>query len=274
MLFLLILLLLLFNKEIVSNSIYESLDLFIKIIFPSMFFPLLMSSYIVKTNKIENIGRFFHPITHFIIKSPDYLSSGIFIFSLILGCPSNIKLIIDLLNKGDISKKNANLYLLYTSNPSLSLIFALLSDNHYFYLYLFIPILSSIIIGLISNKYLTNNSYSKQNIFNFNREIIHIFDLLLLILSITIISGIIYTFLRIFTNTEALVLIEITKGLLITNNDYIIILLLSSLGLSINLQAIGIIKSDLPLKYFLLGRIANIIIYYLLYFPLAALFYS
>ena len=263
MLIFLLLIFLIINSQIVSSSIINTTSLFLESIMPNMIIYFFIIDFITNTKIINRIGKIFHPLCRIIFKSPTPLSTSIIILSPFLGCPSNVKLIESLYKQKKISQRNAAILLSFTPLPSLPFILSIAQKFPNREIFIIIPIISNIIIGIllrfifqkedektVAGKYSFNDSAKKNLLLLFQIYVILCFcNCLIELLSI---------YLPI--NKELLGLLELSIGLINTNNPYLFLIFSSFLGFSIHLQAYSIINKSLPYYSFLLGRLLNIII--------------
>ena len=263
MLIFLLLIFLITNSSIVSSAIINTTTLFMQRIMPNMIIYFFIIDFIINTKVINRIGRLFHPLCKIMFNSPTPLVSSIIILSPFLGCPSNVKLIDSLYKQKKISQKNARILLASTPLPSLAFVLSIAQKFPNKELFIIIPLISNILIGIalgflfesednqaLTGKYSFNDSVKKNLTLLFQIFVIICFCNCL----IEIISG----YLSI--NKELLGLLELSIGLINTQNPYLFLIFTSFLGFSIHLQTYSIINKSLPYYSFLLGRLLNIII--------------
>ncbi|MGN1480595.1 hypothetical protein [Porcipelethomonas sp.] len=92
--------------ESIGKSITDSIERCLKIIIPSMFMFMCVSSVISASGLHRLIGRPFRPFAEKILKIPEE-GFAVFILSMISGYPAGIKLVSDSLTKGEITVKQA-----------------------------------------------------------------------------------------------------------------------------------------------------------------------
>lgn len=105
--------LILFNSSVVINSVQDSIKIFLKNVFPSLFPTMVIGVMLVKNNVYEIIPKFIKNIFKKVFNYNDYMTS-IFIISLISGTPSNALYINEYLDKGLITNDEAESLLLST----------------------------------------------------------------------------------------------------------------------------------------------------------------
>ena len=105
--------LILMNSKIITKSVINSLNIFVFNVFPSLFPTMVIGIMLVKNNVYKIIPKFIKNIFKKVFNYNDYMTS-IFIISLISGTPSNALYINEYLDKGLISKKEAESLLLST----------------------------------------------------------------------------------------------------------------------------------------------------------------
>lgn len=272
------------NSKNITTAVFESYELFLKNIFPSLF-PMFIISYILVEIKIpEVLGNIFKKPFYKLFKTKKE-ASFVFFMSMLTGFPSSAKYIESLMNKNLIDEKDANKILQFTffSNPlfiinTVGIMF--LNNIKLGYIILISHITGNIITGLIFRNYNKKEEPKEENIRQSIRELIikinttKFFNVLLnaikdALSTMILIFGILVTFQIIITmmpkNTIIKGLIEMTIGLkytsLITNTNLKIILstfFLSFGGLCIHTQIMNILNKK-RVKYlpFLLARIIH-----------------
>lgn len=277
MLFLLLFILLLYNTELVSLSITESLLLFITKVFPSLFLYLFIIDLFICSKSFLRFGKIFHPLGKALFKSPSYICTSIIFSSLFLGSPTNIKLIYDLYKNKSITFKNANLLMMFCNFTSLSFIITM-SNNLNNQLYIIIAlILGNIFLGFFVGLFFEKEKPIKFNKkYNFSstleKNMILLFKIMTIIIIINCFISLITTNNQI--NKKTLGFLEISTGLNSLNiNDGALFVLFSAFsGLSIHLQVFSIIKKDLSYSLFLIGRILSSLLALSFYFILILIF--
>lgn len=275
------------SKTILTNTIYFSIELFIKYIFPSLFPMFIISSLLVEIDFPKVIGSYFKKIMKLLFKTK---GEGAFIFflSFLTGFPSSAKYLDDLIEKGQINNKDCEKILTFThfSNPlfvvnTIGVLF--LNNIKYGYLLLITQIIGNILVGITFrnyNKNITNDNIKNYNLSHLNEKInnTNLFKVLLtsiknsLDVLINIFGIITFTLIIIniiFTNhnlfeTISIGLIEMTTGLKLLasyNLNINLKLIISAIfisfgGISIHIQIMNILK-ERKVKYlpFLMSRI-------------------
>ena len=272
------------NSKNITTAIFESYELFLKNIFPSLF-PMFIISYILVEIKIpEVLGNIFKKPFYKLFKTKKE-ASFVFFMSMLTGFPSSAKYIESLMNKNLLDEKDANKILQFTffSNPlfiinTVGIMF--LNNIKLGYIILISHITGNIITGLIFRNYNKKEELKEENIRQSIRELIikinttKFFNVLLnaikdALSTMILIFGILVTFQIIITmmpkSTIIKGLIEMTIGLkytsLITNTNLKLILstfFLSFGGLCIHTQIMNILNKK-RVKYlpFLLARIIH-----------------
>ncbi len=272
------------NSKNITTAIFESYELFLKNIFPSLF-PMFIISYILVEIKIpEVLGNIFKKPFYKLFKTRKE-ASFVFFMSMLTGFPSSAKYIESLMNKNLIDEKDANKILQFTffSNPlfiinTVGIMF--LNNIKLGYIILISHITGNIITGLIFRNYNKKEELKEENIRQSIRELIikinttKFFNVLLnaikdALSTMILIFGILVTFQIIITmmpkSTIIKGLIEMTIGLkytsLLTNTNLKLILstfFLSFGGLCIHTQIMNILNKK-RVKYlpFLLARIIH-----------------
>lgn len=276
----------LFNKLIIINTVMESLNIWVKAIIPSLFPFFVISDLLITYNFIDYIPN---KIKKYICRLLNISDSAlsILILSMVSGFPSNGRNTHNLYNKGKISKEEASYILMYThfSSPvfiltTCSLIY--LKSEKLGIILLLSHYLSNIIIGILFrniNKPSLDNSTIKEHksqnfTINLIKSIRSSIDSLLLILGILtvflIISSLIINIIHSNLYTSAIIrsILEMTLGLkyiasLNISMMHKVILfsaILSFGGLSVHMQVMAqIIEDKISCKYYLIGRIFQVL---------------
>lgn len=280
-----ILILILFNKDIVSNTIISSFYIWFNTLVPSMLPMFILSDILINYNFIYYIPS---GITNVISKLFNISKEAVLVLfiSLIAGFPSNAIAIKTSYDLSLLSKNEASHLLLFThfANPLFILqtvgVFYL-KNNIYGIIILISHILSSFIIAIIfrnknnptCNNYISNSSNCQNFTIIFSNSIKKSINTLLMIsgtvTSFLIISTLICHIFYLNGYLSVLVksILEMTMGLssladLYINDIYKVILstsIISFGGLSIHMQ-ISSILGDIPYINYFKGRIYHVII--------------
>lgn len=258
------------NYNVILTSTLLGFKLFLTKVFPFLFIMIILNDLLLSLNII---GLFQNKYNF------------IFLSSLFSGTPTNAFVINDLYKNKIINRDFANYSLLttYFCNPLfLFTILRAIFTKKITIKLLLIHYLTKLIISLIYKKHLNIKSLSIiQPKLNITKSIKKALDVNLMVLG-TIIFYLIITniFLNVFSlpvilNTLFKGLIEITQGLnnLININlslkikEILALLFISFGGISIHTQVKSIIsETDLEYKYFLKGRILEVIISFIMIF--------
>lgn len=272
-LILLILILFIIKREIVINDIIYGLNLFQRVVFPSIFSLLIISDYIISTNLIIYISNFMGYSFSKLFKVSKY-ASYVFMMSIFSGTPSNAKYIDDLLKNKLINEKEAIkiLSMCQLYNPILILtLTSYLKHNDAIFL-IITNIILNIIIGLLNRNYEVYYDNNKPFIiksFNLIKAISNAMNTLLLILG-SIITFIIITSILPIKHPLINGIFELTNGLYYINKYpflYKYKLLFSSIllsfgGLSIITQIKSIFKdANLDYSLYYKSRILHLILF-------------
>ena len=111
--FIILLLLILIEKQLVFDTISYSLDVWVNNLIPDMFPFFIISDILISYNIVEFIPKFITNIFSYIFKI-DRTGVTIFFLSLISGFPSSARNICNYYNRGIISLDYANHLLLFT----------------------------------------------------------------------------------------------------------------------------------------------------------------
>lgn len=268
----------LIDPEAFFLNITSTLSLWLFKVYPSVFTFYTISSLLLNTNILNKIIYY----TRFIFKKLRFSNQNtlnIFILSIFTGNPSSSGLIVEAIEKNELTVTNANNLLKCSSfqNPIFILAFLFPYSLKYALIVIFVHVLSNIIITLFLNR---KNDYTKiQNIglkFDLKdilKSINNVIYLLLIISSMMVFSNIIIFSISTaidylnFNNIFTILILsqaEISRGMtsiISLNLDKIVFYLIVSFtvafnGLSIHLQVYNIIsKYNLKYKNFFSYRI-------------------
>lgn len=260
------------NSTLVIKSILDYTNLFITKLFPTNFVFFMLSTILIDQGLIE------------LINNKLKLNGSIFyvtIMSILSGIPSGSKYTKDLLDKGLISNKTANYLLSFTHFPNpmfvLNTVTILLNKTLALKI-LICLILSNLIIALIfkppkKEVIIINDSPSKDFSESLSKAIIDSLKVILIIYGTSVffylITVIINKYLTLNVLSHVLLngIFDLTKGLfsisLLSNKllkSLLIIIFFSFGSLSIHIQIKSIItNTSLKYKYFILGRLLQIL---------------
>ena len=280
-----ILILILFNKEIVSNTIITSFYIWFNTLVPSMLPMFILSDILINYNFISFIPD---KITNIISKIFNISKEAVLVLfiSLIAGFPSNGTAIKTSYDLKLISKEEASHLLLFVhfANPLFILqtigIFYL-KNNSFGIIILISHVLSAFLIGVIlrnknhptKDNYISKNNKSQSFTTIFSSSIKKSINTLLMVsgtvTSFLIISTLIcHIFdLNVYLETFVKSTLEMTMGLsslsnLLICDIYKVVLstaIISFGGLSIHLQVASVID-DIPYTNYLKGRLLHLVI--------------
>ena len=280
-----ILILILFNKEIVSNTIITSFYIWFNTLVPSMLPTFILSDILINYNFISFIPD---KITNIISKIFNISKEAVLVLfiSLIAGFPSNGTAIKTSYDLKLISKEEASHLLLFVhfANPLFILqtigIFYL-KNNSFGIIILISHVLSAFLIGIIlrnknhptKDNYISKNNKSQSFTTIFSSSIKKSINTLLMVsgtvTSFLIISTLIcHIFdLNVYLETFVKSTLEMTMGLsslsnLLICDIYKVVLstaIISFGGLSIHLQVASVID-DIPYTNYLKGRLLHLVI--------------
>lgn len=265
------------KKEIVVISVINSIDLFNKAMFPSIFPVMIISDLILSTNIINYISNTLGIIFSKVFKLSKY-SAYVFIMSCISGTPSCAKYLKDLLDNNCMTKKEVEkiLPMVILYNP---LLIISLTGYLSFYdscLVIIINIILNLLIGLINRNYkieIKNNKLIPKR-FNLVDSINNALNTLISIFGIITTFNILNNLLPI-KHPLITGILEITNGLNLINvtstsyqNKLLYTgILLSFSGLSIITQIKSIFKKDtLDYSLFYKSRVFHLIISIIVYY--------
>ncbi len=269
------------NSSLVIKSILDYTNLFITKLFPTNFIFFMLSTILIDQGLIELINNKLK-----LNGSIPYVT----IMSILSGIPSGSKYTKELLEKGVISTKTANYLLSFTHFPNpmfvLNTVTILLNKNLAIKI-LICLIISNLIIALLLKPHkkeviAITNSSSKDFSSSLSKAILDSLKVILIIYGTSIffylITVIINKYLTLSVLSHVLLngIFDLTKGLfsisLLSNEllkALLIIIFFSFGSLSIHIQIKSIISNtSLKYKYFIFGRLIQIIIATLLFFLL------
>lgn len=281
-----ILIFILFNRDIVSNTVISSFYIWFNTLVPSMFPMFVTSDILINANFVLYVPNF---ITNFFMKIFNVSKEAVLtiLISLIAGFPNNALAIRTSFDAGFISKRECEhlLYICHFANPLFVLetvgVFYL-KNNIYGVIILVSNIISSFIIGIILRRrnIPTNNKYisKKVNCQSFGTLLSN--SIKKSVNTLLMISGVIASFLIVsslicyifnfndYIGTFIRGLFEMTMGirsLSLLNILDIYKVMISSVilsfgGLSIHLQVISILDDKIRYRNYFVGRIYQAII--------------
>ena len=264
------------KKEIVVISVINSIDLFNKAIFPSIFPIMIISDLILSTNIINYISNTIGIIFSKVFKLSKY-SSYVFVMSMISGTPSCAKYLKDLLDNNCITKKEAQkiLPMVILYNPLLIISLTSYLSFYHSCLVIIVNIIINLVIGLINRNYkieIKDNKLIPKK-FNLVESINNALSALISIFGIITTFNILNNLLPI-KHPLITGILEITNGLNLVNvtstsyqNKLLYTgILLSFSGLSIITQIKSIFKKDtLDYSLFYKSRIMHLLITIIIY---------
>lgn len=260
-------LLILFNSHLVIDSVKSSMVMFITKVFPSLFPTMVIGNILIKENVHIIIPKFVKKIFNKLFGYNDVMT-GVFITSMFVGTPSNALYINDLLDKGLISEKEAEVLVCTTHfiNP----LFVIGGVGIYVFndpkigLLLFLLIWVSNIIKAFLNRKKIDNKNIKKIEFNSTNLVNSIttsirssINALLLIFGIIITFSILITLIgNIFNLSKTLEviiggLLEMTSGVIKVSTTsfnnvikfFLCYYFLNFGGLCIQMQTLGMFKN-------------------------------
>lgn len=262
------------NNKLINHSIISSVNLWVTKVFPSLFPMILLNSILITYNFPYYITKLF---------KKNGLKYYILILSLFSGSPSNAIIIKELYQNNSIKKDDANKLLTYTffSNPIfLITMLSLIFEIKIVWKIIIISYLSNLLISYFFKIQPNNLNVTKNKSQSISNSIIQTMSTLTMILgTITfyiLISTFIITLLKL-NNINSLFmkgLLELTQGLSylkdininIMLKELIALLFISFGGLSIHAQIKSILSdTNLSYKYFLYGRLLNLLFSTFLY---------
>lgn len=290
--------LIILNKNIVSNTIISSFYIWFNTLVPSMFPMFIISNILINYEFTKYIPK---TIINNISKIFNISENGtlILLLSLISGFPTNAFSIKEAYNKKMLSKEECEhlLYFCHFSNPLFILntvgIFYL-KNNNYGYIILLSHITANVVIGIIlRNKNTIKNNYTKHNIKSQNFSYILSESIKKSISTLLIISGTVCLFLILSTlichifnlnnYLEVLVkgILEMTMAIYTLSklniSDILKVIITTCIisfgGLSVHMQVISCLDESINYKNYFIGRIYQVIISSILSYLLFKVFF-
>ena len=244
------------TKIIILNNI----DIWIKYIVVSIGPTFIISNLLYQFPFISFI---FYPILKKIMHFENQKACSLFLLSILTGNPTISLLISSAYQNNEITKKEANRLLCFTSHVSFIFIINFFNFNIGIKI-IIIQILSSIIISLFLNNNINQDTFIiKKNHSSFiEKTPILLFNVLIIICITSFIKLFLSSFIKnsFFLNTFNF--LELTTGLLNFKNNFLLSnLLISFNGLAIILQTfLNIKKTDLSFNQFLIFRFIHMFI--------------
>ena len=262
----------------ISVAVTNSIEKCLKIVIPSLFAFLVISSLIVQSGLYKALSKPFRLFSRYILHIDEKLFS-IFLISFVGGYPIGAKILSEVYDNNEITKKNAEKMLSYCFMPSPALILgishnSLFSSSKAGLIIYFSIALSSIIYAIISGL----NEKSKKGLdikdkIHFSEEMlvssvesasISLYKICIMIIfsSVVIIfAKHILNFLSFDNNIKNLIisLIEVTSVTELQKNQFNLIPAVTAVfsfgGLSVILQLKAITKNRFSYKKFFISRI-------------------
>lgn len=275
--FIYILFISLYKNNFLNNTLSKIINDWLYIVIPSISISYITSSFLYNYPLLSII---LYPILSPILHFENKKACSLFLISIIIGEPSISKLINNAVENNEISVREGNRLMRFTS--FISPIFLLNILNFYLALIIIIiQLIINLIIGYFSKNYkISTNIIKSKNILDIYFNIINELPTLLLCILISMI--ICNIFKNSFDNIYLSNYFEITSGIVTFNelNDsylkfFSILTIVITLGVAIILQIYWILKkTDLSFNNFLkyriiacgLSMIISVIIYLFIFF--------
>ena len=258
-----------FNNKLIFNVIDDTLYIWIKIVFPSLFFYLIITDLILNTNFIKYFSYVF--IIFKKIINPKYLT--VFLISLFTGNHASTNLINNLYLNKEISKKEA-IYLINTCSMTSSFFIynylGIILNHNLAINFLIIHIISNLglLIVLKPKCFLRNNYQINNNKKSLLAIIEKNINILFIIGGIMIFFNVIQGILLNYNFKYLPYFLELVTGLKSQSNLYFKLFLLGFGGISIHIQNYQIAKEFMNYKKYFIIKIINGINHILLFFIL------
>lgn len=268
-LMILIFVLTLINDEIVTASIFDSVEFCVHKIIPSLYIYMILSEAFVKYNAFENFSRLFNKYLKINMKKSNMIS--IFILSTICGAPIGAKLSYGAYKNGSLTKKDAIVLNSMTNNISLSFVFGVCSKiNESFQVAFAIQILTSLISAfilmrmlkieeeIIFNSKICDNDFKISDIIK--NATYSMINVCASIVVFSFLGDIVVTYFPIKPKYIRGIF-EFSSGMMLLDNNDLALMsgFLSFGGLSVHNQIITLWNGELKYKYLLLPKLFQII---------------
>lgn len=291
-------LLIIINKDIVSNTIISSFYIWFYTLVPSMFPMFIISNILINYNFTDYIPKF---ILNSISKLFNISKNGtlIFLISIFSGFPTNAFIINEAYYNNMLSKEESEhlLYFCNFANPLFILSTIgnfYLKNNIYGYIILISHIASNITMGIILRSkntikdYYTEHNTKSQSFGNFLTESIKKSINTLLIISGTICLFLILSTLicnvfnfNIYLEVLVKAILEMTSALytlsILNISDILKVVFSTSIisfsGLSIHMQIISCLNDNINYKNYFIGRLYQTLLAGLLSYSLINVFF-
>ncbi len=173
-LFILILFILLFYAKSNFTSVHTSVELFLSNILPSLFPFIFFTEFILNTNIIELISKYFGKFINLVFKL-NKESTPAFLIGFLCGYPMGAKTVATLYETGKITRKEAEKLLTFVNNCNPVFIistigYSIFNNIHIGYVLLISHILSALIIAIFNTRVniplIIHKNYNNLNSFN------------------------------------------------------------------------------------------------------------
>ena len=279
------------NPYLIKSEIVNSLNVFVTVLFPSIFPFFIISDLLLNYNFHITLNKIFNRINYFFFHTNNS-SNFVIIMSMFSGFPSGCKYIKTLYDKKMLSLEEANYLITFThfSNPLFLLTLSTtLLNQKLSYILLFSHIISNFFIAFIirPKNNINKKEIEKINSISFSKilkeSINNSISLLITILGTTciffFISGFITHYFHLSGINKVLIngFFDLTKGvnsinILNINNLFKGILILTFIsfgGINVHMQVLSILENtNISYKNFLFGRISQVAISILMFFIL------
>lgn len=272
---LMIILNILLNKNILINSIIDSLNLWVYKIYPSFFIFYIISYFLLKKGILSKVAIILYPFFSFESKK----AYELLFLSILISNPSTLKFSKMSYENNEISYNDLKkiTYLSIFTNPLFILIFL---DISFLIILLLIQLLiiyiNDKLLPLNKNTFIYNDNHKESSLIILSNSLNQVINILLMILSsICFINIIKDSFVYLFNiNNLYLFFFEISSGtnsiLLLNENiilrDCLLTFLFTFQGIAINLQNYLVLKDTLKYKKVIILRITQALITSIIYF--------
>ena len=261
---LIVLVLLILNPEIASNSVLDSSKLWLNTLVPVLLPTMIIIDFLSNSKIIDYLSILLYPLFNFIFKINYVKSSSLIILSIISGAPSSTKAINNAVVNGDIDEYEAN-RLIY-SFSFLSIAYTIFILNRFsinYSLIISLTIISSIIIMKITykkekaiNKKVKRTYLKPLDVFysSITKNLNILFTILGImicfntILTLFLKYDVLYPFFETLTGHKILFDLNINKKL----KDFILVFSLIFLGLSLHFQILYIYDRFKYIKFLII----------------------
>ena len=256
----------LLNFKDEKNTILSTTKMWLNMVLPSISLSYIISSYVYN---YDILSHFFYKCFKNLFHFENYKSASLYLISILIGEPSSTVLIKEAINNNEITLREGNRLMRFTSFISPIFLISML-EKRYFLFIIIAELVTSIIIANFSiNTYQNETIVHKKKFFDVYFNIINnlpniLIGILICMYVINIFSSLIPNYIKPLS-----IIFEITNGLKNLKvyekygylYNYLLLSLVTLTGVAIMLQIYWIIKkTDISFKNYLKYRIIALLI--------------